>query len=220
MKRGVYKLAFVSMILAFLFVFIIILVAVFLLGAIITVISVIKRKKARNKGEKPKRAGLIFGIIIMLLPIFTVLGIGLLFAFGDNGTNSYDTAKEYRDILVSGLENNDADMIYSAFSSDTRKADSSLSSEINEMLEYIDGNVTDCDVPLPSEYCEKYDEKGMYEIMMFNGKIGNIKTDKNKEYHIMYYGRSMDDESPDKIGIDTVMLYYGDGYISVGLDRE
>ena len=212
-------MAFVSLIMAFIFIFLLILGAVFMLGAIITIVSLIRRKKAAKRGEKPKRVGLITGIIIMLLPILTFLGIILFFMFGDK-SDSYEKATSCRDSITAGIENDDAEIIYSAFSQNTQAADTGLMSEIEGVLEFIDGNVESYRAVLPSENCEKYDEDGMFEIMNFHGDVYNIKTDKGNEYILYYFGYSQDDDHPERLGLDYIRVKDGNGSAEAGIAQE
>ena len=44
------------------------------IGLIVLIISLIRRHRAKVRGEKPKKFGLITGWILFLLPIFVVIG--------------------------------------------------------------------------------------------------------------------------------------------------
>ena len=44
------------------------------IGLIVLIISLIRRHRAKVRGEKPKKFGLIRGSILFLLPIFVVIG--------------------------------------------------------------------------------------------------------------------------------------------------
>ena len=44
------------------------------IGLIVLIISLIRRHRAKVRGEKPKKLGLITGWILFLLPIFVVIG--------------------------------------------------------------------------------------------------------------------------------------------------
>ena len=50
-------------------------------GAVITVISLIRRKKAAEQGRKPHKAGLIIGIVLMGVPALIAVGIVLYLVF-------------------------------------------------------------------------------------------------------------------------------------------
>ena len=213
-------LAFVPLLISSLLVVVIILAVVFCVifgvGAVVTIVSLIKRKKAALRGETPKRAGLITGIIIMLMPVVAVIVIVLFFALG-KGSESYARAKEYRDTLAAGVESSDAEMIYSAFSPEAIANDDSLTAEINDMLDFINGDVESMNPVLPSENCEEYDEDGDYKVVSFHGNIDNIVTGSGKRYRIVYYGYSKDDEHPEKLGIDRIVISDGSGRVEIGI---
>ena len=211
-------MAFVSMFLALIFVFALILGAVFLLGVVITIISLIRRRKAVRKGETPKRAGLITGVIIMLVPVVTVLGMVLHIVFS-KGSESYKMAKEYRDTLVAGIESDDADKIYSSFSPQAMAYDEALNAEIENMLEFIDGDAEVTKAVLPSENV-KYDKNNEYDMVTFSGEINVTSKESGKEYRVCYNGFSKNDDHPEKMGIGYIKVISDSKTLEIGMKNE
>lgn len=73
-------MAFISMVFVALGVLAFILSGIELLGLIILVISGIKREKKIREGEEsPSMAGMIFGIILMAIPVLLIGGLGVFF---------------------------------------------------------------------------------------------------------------------------------------------
>ena len=210
---------FLLSVIEFLIIAIVIFSIIWFIGLIVTTVSAIRRGKAVRAGIKPHKAGLITGITLMALPAVIVGGIVLCLAIG-GGENTYSISKHYRDSLQSGIETNDAQLIYTAFSQYTKNRDPKLYTDIEKMLAFISGDVESISAGYPSQNVEIYGEDFSIEKESFNGRMENIVTDSGQEYKIYYFGycKYVDDEN--RLGLERVIVYCGDEKIDIGIDTR
>lgn len=191
-----------------------------LTGLTITIISAIRREKAVREGREPHKAGIITGISLMAVPVLIVGGIVLYFTINSGKGSSYELATSYRDSLQSGIQNDDTQMIYTAFSEYTQSRHTELYGEIEEMFTFIKGDVESYTNLLPAENCEKYAENGSFEIQNFRGEIRDIVTSSGKTYEIHYFGYSQYDGDENRLGLEKITVKCGDEQIEVGIDTR
>lgn len=206
-------MAFASMFIIILLFCIIILFLITLSGIIMIIVSVLHRRRAVKEGSQPRKAGLITGIILTFLPIAL---IGTLWAVisHPNPDNPYTKIGNFKDTLVSGLENGNSDVILSVISESEKEADPELQSEINDMLKYLDGRVNDYYPDIPED---RSIQNSSNPYIFFSGVIYDNPDRRNQSCSIHYYGYAQYEAYPEKIGI-TGFEIYNDGEIvySVG----
>lgn len=199
-------MAFVSMVIAFLVICIGIFGIMMLAGLILTVVSAVRRRRALREGQPPHKAGLIAGIILMLLPAALICVLVVWLSLNRNDS-SYVDAAEFRDMLSDGLTEGNITMIQSAFSESERAADPSLSEEIDGMLTLFGGSLSDCEQLLPNKYCDKYTESGMFEIQHFSGELRSGTAASGETYTVFYYGYCQYDGHPEQLGLNYIAVY-------------
>lgn len=212
-------MTFISMVFAFLFLVIVVLAVIGLAGVTVTVISVIRRKKAVRQGMQPRKAGLIVGIVLMSIPVLVIAGTVLLFAFGGRNS-SYRRAVSDRDALYAGIREKDAGVIYEVFSPYTKDQNAISYEDIDGMLAFIEGNVVSFHELLPSEYCEQYGADGRFEIQNYHGEIWDIVTDTEKTYEIYYFGYSQYDGDENRLGLEQITVRSDDEILEIGIGTE
>jgi len=79
-----------------------------------------------------------------------------------------------------------------------------IDSDINNFLEFIDGNIVSYNGP---EYAEEgAKDNGIWTKYWVEPYTRNIKTDHNKEYLMIYYHVIVYDEEPERVGISEIKI--------------
>ena len=209
-------MAFASMFLMFLMICIGVLGLTALLGVLLIIVSCVRRSRARANGQQPKKAGLIAGILLTVVPGALVALCGALLAHGSGGS-SYKKARELRDVLEAGLTAGDSAQILSAFSETAKAECPGLSGEIGDLLERIGGSVGSYEQQLPKESAEAYAENGAITVMRFEGELENAAAADGKTYRIRYFGYSRDESHPERVGLERITVTGGETELVIGI---
>lgn len=200
-------MAFVSMFLVMLIIFLVFLLGIGFTGLIIIIISVIRMKMRQKQGKKPRKAGLIIGIILFSIPI--VLGL-FLFITGAISSIDREIARskytcltdEWRNEWVSDSEAKDA-----AIEALLKAADEGNAEAIKQMFpQNAQGTVLVAQI---DAFFEEY-PKGLSEEEREeqSGSAGNDYFSTRYEvvmngvrYYICLQGCHQSDEHPEEVGI-------------------
>lgn len=201
-------MAFASMAIIFLLFCIFILFLITLSGIITIIVSALHRIHDVQEGSKPRKAGLITGIILTVLPLALIVTLWAIISH-PNKDNPYIKTGDFRDTLVRGLESSNSDVILSVISGSQKEADPELKSKINDMLKYLDGCVDAYYPDIPTDgVIQNTSEPYMY----FSGVIYDNPDRRNQSCNIHYYGYAQYEAHPEQIGI-TGFEIYNDGEI-------
>ena len=110
-------------------------------------------------------------------------------------------AERVVNIVINALKEKDADAIKNLFSEYARKEDSDIDKQIEDMFNFIDGNIVSTGEILAgysggSTSAERGDIKTLY-----SGSIYDVTTDKGKTYFITIYGIYNFNWNEDKEGV-------------------
>lgn len=183
-----------------------------LLGIVLIIVSAVRRRRAVREGSKPKKAGLITGIILAVLPALAA-GVLMFWMFNGVQDSPYLKAAGYRDKLNEGLMCGSTEMILSAFSESARSADPALKDEIDGMLELLGGEITDSVPSTPVDWRDELDEKGRSVTRHFTGELENAAAASGETYVIYYSGYCQYEGHPEKLGLTEIKVRSGDATV-------
>ena len=207
----------IPMLIAFFFVVIVIFAIIWLTGLAITIFSAIRRGRAKKTGTKPHKAGLITGITLMALPFLIVGGLRI---YSATQPNSWTVATGYRDSLQSGIESDDAQLIYEIFSEYTKSRDPRLYGQIEKMLDFIDEEAECTKAWNPSFHGTKHSDNGSIIEERFEGEMEYVLTDSGQEYKLRYFGFCRYNDNENRIGLEQVIVWCGDERVDVGINTR
>jgi len=119
---------------------------------------------------------------------------------------------------LEAYENKDVDKLYNEFNSYTKERES-LTDELNNAFEHIDGNITTVETIRAGNNAGKKDENGYVEAD-YVARM-KVKTDKNRNYEISIYGIYFYRGDEMKEGINRIYIENGtNGTITVGVYKE
>ena len=210
---------FIPLLIAFFFVVIVIFGIIWLTGLAITIVSAIRRGRAKKAGTKPHKAGLITGITLMALPFLIVGGLRI---YNATQPNSWAVATGCRDSLQSGIETGDPQLVYSAFSEYTKnkRGDNRLYNEIERMLDFIDEEAECTKAWNPSFYGTKYSDDGSIIEERFEGEMEYVLTDSGQEYKLRYFGFCRYNDNENRMGLEQVIVWCGNERVDVGINTR
>ncbi len=217
-------MAFISMVFAALFIVAAILLGIGFIGLIVTIVSVIKRKRT-PEGVKKKKAGLIIGIILMSVPVVPVVAILLYTAYSritleiqranytcltDKWRNEYVSedraAKEAMETMLKAADEGDKEEIKAMFSENAQ--DELLDKQIDRFLAIYPGGLSQIEIPKEflSEYSCDYSktdwsessENGLDEE--YFSVCFDVEMD-GERYYISMEGCSYNDDNPEEVGL-------------------
>ena len=209
-------MAFVSMFIVFLMLCAGILGLIFLLGIILIAVSAVRRRRARARGEQPKKAGLIAGIVLTVLPGLLIGGIALALSHGGRE----DSPDKISDALSSALTEGDSGAVCALFSEYARSQCPALETEVGGMLELFGGSITGSEKGFPSETCEKYADDGSCIVLHFEGEFRDAKSASGKVFYIRFFGYSRYEGDPDMVGLECITASDGETRIAVGMQEK
>ena len=213
-------MAFASMFIMFLLFCIALCGIITVLGIVLIIVSAVRRRRAVREGRKPKKAGLITGIILIVLPaaVIGVLSIRIALS-GDGKESSYRKMMRCHDTLAEGLVSGDSAVIFSAFSESEKTAEPALQEDINGLLHFLGGRISGYTDLMPHENHSQYDENGMPQVRSFCGEIEDAAAGSGKTYRISYSGYSQYYEQSEMIGLTSITVYSG-GTVEYTLGHE
>lgn len=217
-------MAFISMVFVALFIVGAILLGIGLIGLIITIVSVIKRRRT-PEGVKKKKAGLIVGIILMSVPVVPVAAILIYGAYSritleiqranytcltDEWRNEYvpedKAAKAAMEAMLKAADEGDKEEIKAMFSENAQNEQ--LDKQIDQFLATYPGKLLQTELPedFLSEYACDYSKTDWSESSEngFNKEYFSVCFDvemDGERYYISMEGCNHNDNNPEEIGL-------------------
>lgn len=114
--------------------------------------------------------------------------------------NSYDCCVE----IIRCLEENDVAGLKKLFCPKILSGYSGLDDEINEAMNFFEGQVISHDNF--QHPCSSQKEKGKWVRYEYSPYMNNIKTDKNKTYNIKFYLITIWENDVDRVGISEINI--------------
>ena len=160
------------------------------------------------RGEKVMKKNKFNKNKIVLVILF-ILVLGLT---GCNSTSPTKVAKGQATAIIEYVITKDNEGLKSLFTPESSLS-STLEQEIEDFLNFIDGNIISYDKIYGGRDNAKLRYgKAVYEKLY--GKVSNIKTDTGKNYEIRHYAISVDEEKTDEIGVYCIIIVDLDTYDS------
>ena len=126
-------------------------------------------------------------------------------------------ATEQSEYIMECIVNKDKERLKSVFSKHISETHD-LDKEIDEFFEFIDGEIVSYDEPEGYEggYTMEY---GKYKEKELQGKIKNIKTNKDEKYRIRIHIYQIHENDKDKVGVDYISVLDENSWIGEGAYR-
>lgn len=213
-------MAFMSMVLVAAFFIIAILLGIGFIGLIVTIVSVIKRKRT-PEGQKKKKAGLIIGIILLSVPVVPVVAILIYSAVDhiqlemqrknytcltDEWRNEWVSPEDAREdalkTILKAAEEGDAEEIKKLFPQNAQGP--ALEKQINQFLETYPKGLSELELPelFSKEYSklsrkgmDSYDEEHYYFSVYFETEMDG------ERYYVSIEGCNQNDAKPEEVGV-------------------
>ena len=144
-----------------------------------------------------------------------LLALVMIFLTGCfNSSEEYYTpseiARQQGQDIIHHIQNKDAEALKTMFC-EKIKTRESIDSEIEELFNFIDGDIISYDEPDGSLQSKNTTPKGVKKLGL-DGDISNIKTSTGKTYIITFYSYLVNVEEEEKVGVVGISILDKDTY--------
>lgn len=113
-------------------------------------------------------------------------------------------ARNQSEIIINSVKNKDLDSLKEILC-EALKEKEDVDTQIQDFFEFLDGNITSHDIPYGSVRSKKTTPEETI-LLGLGGEISNIKTDKGKNYLIMFYSYNINKEHDDYVGVVSISI--------------
>ncbi len=121
-----------------------------------------------------------------------------------------EIARQQSQAIIEHIENKNSEGLKAMFCEKLKSRDN-IDNEIEELFDFIDGEIVSYDTPYGSVQSKSATPKGTEELGL-DGDISNIKTSTGKIYVVTFYSYLINKEDEDSVGITTVSIFDEDTY--------
>lgn len=146
-----------------------------------------------------------FTFFILLGTILIITSLSGCGSDGNNNVTMISMVKEDAKIILEGIENSTYESTAELFSSYVRENYPTLSQDIAELMEYIDGEIVSYERVLSDTTGGHSTGEGWVE-KRFEGRIYKVKTNTNKTFNIKFGGYYINKEKPETVGVQYIII--------------